>query len=37
MEASSFDASVRDLHRTTEPDGVFYYTFFNDVGIKRDS
>ncbi|MGH6633759.1 MAG: hypothetical protein ACREB0_10380, partial [Sphingopyxis sp.] len=29
-----FDAGVRDLHRTTEPDGVFCYTFFKGVGIK---
>jgi SAM-dependent methyltransferase len=27
-----FDAGVRDLHRTTEPDGVFCYTFFKGVG-----
>jgi SAM-dependent methyltransferase len=31
----SFDAGVRDLHRTTEPDGVFCYTFFKGVGEKR--
>jgi SAM-dependent methyltransferase len=30
-----FDAGVRDLHRTTEPDGVFCYTFFKGVGEKR--
>ncbi len=27
-----FDAGVRALHRTTEPDGVFSYSFFKGVG-----
>jgi len=27
-----FDRGVRDLHRTTESDGVFCYTFFKAVG-----
>ena len=31
----SFDAGVRDLHRTTEADGVFCYSFFKGVGEKR--
>lgn len=35
IEPPSFDAGVRDLHRTTEPDGVFCYTFFKGVGTKR--
>ncbi|MDQ4037243.1 MAG: methyltransferase domain-containing protein [Actinomycetota bacterium] len=35
IDAASFDAGVRDLHRTTEPDGVFCYTFFKGVGVKR--
>ena len=26
--ADDFDAGVRDLYRTSEPDGVFCYTFF---------
>ncbi len=30
----TFDAGVRDLHRTTEADGVFCYTFFKGVGTK---
>jgi SAM-dependent methyltransferase len=30
-----FDAGVRDLHRTTEADGVFCYTFFKGVAEKR--
>jgi SAM-dependent methyltransferase len=28
IDAERFDAGVRDLHRTTEADGVFSYTFF---------
>jgi SAM-dependent methyltransferase len=35
IEPASFDAGVRDLHRTTEADGVFCYTFFKGVGLKR--
>lgn len=31
----AFDAGVRDLHRTTEADGVFCYTFFKVVGKKK--
>jgi ubiquinone/menaquinone biosynthesis C-methylase UbiE len=27
-----FDAGVRDLHRTAQPDGVFCYSFFKAVG-----
>ena len=34
-DPESFDAGVRDLHRTTEADGVFCYTFFKGVGEKR--
>jgi hypothetical protein len=33
----SFDAGVRDLYRTTEPDGVFCYTFFKGLGIKQEA
>jgi len=35
LEPESFDAGVQDLHRTTEADGVFCYTFFKGVGEKR--
>lgn len=35
IEPESFDTGVRDLHRTTRPDGVFCYTFFKGVGEKR--
>jgi SAM-dependent methyltransferase len=35
LEAESFDEGLRALRRTTEPDGVFYYTFFKGHGEKR--
>jgi len=35
IEPPRFDAGVRALHRTTEEDGVFCYTFFKGVGEKR--
>jgi SAM-dependent methyltransferase len=35
IEPQRFDTGVRDLHRTTEADGVFCYTFFKGVGEKR--
>jgi SAM-dependent methyltransferase len=34
-DPEAFDAGVRDLHRTTETDGVFCYTFFKGVGKKQ--
>jgi SAM-dependent methyltransferase len=34
-DPEAFDAGVRDLHRTTEVDGVFCYTFFKGVAEKR--
>ncbi len=34
IEPARFDAGVRALHRTTEADGVFCYTFFKGVGEK---
>ena len=37
IDPESFDAGVRDLHRTTEPDGVFCYTFFKGAGEKGPS
>jgi SAM-dependent methyltransferase len=30
----AFDAGISDLHRTTEADGVFCYTFFKGLGAK---
>ena len=35
IEPEWFDAGVRDLHRTTEADGVFCYTFFKGVGTRN--
>jgi SAM-dependent methyltransferase len=35
IQPERFDAGVRDLHRMTEADGVFCYTFFKGVGMKR--
>jgi SAM-dependent methyltransferase len=35
IDAATFDAGVRDLHRTTGPDGVFCYTFFKAIAVKR--
>jgi ubiquinone/menaquinone biosynthesis C-methylase UbiE len=32
IEADVFEKGIRDLYRTTEPDGVFCYTFFKAVG-----
>ena len=34
LEPARFDAGVRDLHRTTEADGVFCYTFFKGTGTS---
>ena len=35
IEPARFDAGIGDLHRTTGADGVFCYTFFKGVGVKR--
>ena len=35
IEPERFDAGVHDLHRTTQADGVFCYTFFKGVGEKK--
>jgi ubiquinone/menaquinone biosynthesis C-methylase UbiE len=34
IEAQEFDAGIKALYRTTEPDGVFCYTFFKATGKK---
>jgi SAM-dependent methyltransferase len=34
IDPAGFDAGVRALHRTTEADGTFCYTFFKGVGTK---
>lgn len=35
VDEGTFDAGVKALYRTTEPDGVFCYTFFKAVGVNR--
>jgi SAM-dependent methyltransferase len=37
VEPEVFDAGIRDLYRTAEPDGVFCYTFFKAVGTQAPS
>jgi SAM-dependent methyltransferase len=37
IDEGSFDAGVQALYRTTEPDGVFCYTFFKAVGVNRST
>jgi SAM-dependent methyltransferase len=34
-DQNTFDKGIQDLYRTTEPDGVFCYTFFKAVAIKE--
>jgi hypothetical protein len=34
IQAEVFDAGIRDLPRTTEPDGAFCYTLFKGIGRK---
>lgn len=34
VEPQAFEKGIRDLYRTTEPDGVFCYTFFKAIGRK---
>ena len=36
VDEITFDRGIRGLYRTTEPDGVFCYTFFKAIGIKND-
>ena len=35
LDPEAFDTGIRDLHRTTEADCVFCYTFFKGVAVKR--
>lgn len=35
IEAEPFDQGIKDLYRTSEPDGVFCYTFFKAIGVKE--
>ncbi|MCL5994446.1 MAG: SAM-dependent methyltransferase, partial [Chloroflexi bacterium] len=34
-DAQRFDRGIADLYRTAEQDGVFCYTFFKAVAIRR--
>jgi hypothetical protein len=34
IDQAVFDNGIRDLYRTTEPDGVFCYTFFKAIAQK---
>ena len=34
-DKSTFEKGIQDLYRTTEPDGVFCYTFFKAIAIKE--
>lgn len=35
IEEDIFNRGIADLYRTTEPDGIFCYTFFKAVGVKK--
>ena len=37
IDTTSFDQGIKDLYRTTGPDGVFCYTFFKAVAVTRRS
>jgi SAM-dependent methyltransferase len=37
MSEPEWDRGIRDLYRTSEPDGTFIYTFFKGVGVKGPS
>lgn len=34
-DRNTFDKGIEELYRTTEPDGVFCYTFFKAVAVKE--
>ncbi len=35
IDEKTFDAGIKGLYRTTEPDGVFCYTFFKAIATKE--
>jgi hypothetical protein len=35
VDNETWEKGIRDLHRTTEQDGAFCYTFFKAVGNKE--
>lgn len=34
IDIESWEKGIKDLYKTTEPDGVFFYNFFKGMGIK---
>ncbi len=34
-DTQTFERGIQDLYRTTEPDGVFSYTFFKGTAVRR--
>jgi hypothetical protein len=34
IDQRAFDQGIKDMYRTTEPDGVFCYTFFKAFAVK---
>jgi len=34
ITVEDFDRGIRDLYRTSQPDGIFCYTFFKGVGTR---
>ena len=37
VEPTEFDAGIRDLHRTAQPDGVFSYMFFKATARRGNT
>ena len=35
IDSLTFEEGIRDLYRTSEPEGVFSYTFFKAFGTKK--
>ena len=35
LDPATFDQGIADLYRAAEPDGVFCYTFFKAVALRR--
>jgi len=34
IDTETWNKGIKDMYKTTEPDGVFFYNFFKGVGIK---
>ncbi|ADZ09977.1 Methyltransferase type 11 [Methanobacterium lacus] len=34
IDLETWEKGIKDLYKTTEPDGVFFYNFFKGIGIK---